>query len=377
MLKLPGNLTAETFLDQHWQKQALFMPAALERVRPAITRNELAWLATLEDVESRLVFVDRDRDVCHYHVETGPFDPEYLQSLPKHDWTLLVQDVEKHLPAMRSLLQHVPFIPDWRIDDIMVSFAAPGGGVGPHKDNYDVFLCQGIGARNWRYTSDDVVEDPGASDELALLSEFAGGQEVDTAEGDVLYLPPGTPHWGTAKRACMTYSIGMRAPRASEISFAPHGRSSSKDDFYRDPDLCTGEAVPGYISKQSVKRAIRILDSSDYRDEDVAESLGCFATLNKDWLKPDEASASEIEAALELLRGGSRLPVHGMSQIAFDDRMLYVNGSSKALPKNAARLLQKICADRSLLLEVNVGVEQDEMLRWMLQLGAFDIPEPF
>ena len=107
----------------------------------------------LEDVESRLVFVERSKNRCRYRAETGPFEAEYLQDLPKRDWTLLVHDVEKHLPAMRALFQHVPFIPDWRIDDLMVSFAAPGGGVGPHKDNYDVFLCQGIGVRNWRFTS--------------------------------------------------------------------------------------------------------------------------------------------------------------------------------------------------------------------------------
>ena len=191
MLKLPENLTAETFLKRYWQKQPLFMPAALNRVRPSITRNELGWLATLEDVESRLVFVERSSNRCRYRAETGPFEPEYLQDLPKRDWTLLVHDVEKHLPAMRALFQHVPFIPDWRIDDLMVSFTAPGGGVGPHKDNYDVFLCQGIGVRNWHFTIDDIIADPDASDELVLLSEFTSEENVDTAEGDVLYLPPG------------------------------------------------------------------------------------------------------------------------------------------------------------------------------------------
>ena len=124
MLKLPGNLTAETFLERHWQKQALFMPRALNRLRPAISRNELAWLATLEDVESRLVFVVSENGRQRYRVETGPFESEYLGKLPKRDWSLLVHDVEKHIPAMRSLFDYVPFIPDWRIDDLMVSFAA-------------------------------------------------------------------------------------------------------------------------------------------------------------------------------------------------------------------------------------------------------------
>jgi 50S ribosomal protein L16 3-hydroxylase len=375
MLKLPGNLTAETFLKRYWQKQPLFMPGALNRVRPSITRNELGWLATLEDVESRLVFVERSNNRCRYRAETGPFEPEYLQDLPKRDWTLLVHDVEKHLPAMRALLQHVPFIPDWRIDDLMVSFAAPGGGVGPHQDNYDVFLCQGIGVRNWQFTIEDIIADPDASDELALLSEFTSEENVDTAEGDVLYLPPGAPHWGTAKRACMTYSIGMRAPQVSDFSSALIRSSSNEDDFYRDPDLDIGEALPGYISSTSAKRVSLLLGLSASRDDEVTEALGRFATDAKDWLKPEGASANETEGMLGTLQYGGCLKVHGMSQIAFDDRMLYVNGSSTALVNNAVALIKKICVDRALKQTLTDDADLTGMIRWMLQRGAFEIPE--
>jgi len=375
MLKLPGNLTAEAFLKRYWQKQPLFMPGALKSVRPAITRNELGWLATLEDVESRLVFVERRQNRCRYRAETGPFEPEYLQDLPKRDWTLLVHDVEKHLPAMRALFQHVPFIPDWRIDDLMVSFAAPGGGVGPHKDNYDVFLCQGIGVRNWHFTVDDVVADLDASDELALLSEFTGDEDPDTTEGDVLYLPPGVAHWGTARRACMTYSIGMRAPQVSDLSCSLSYSTSNADDFYRDPDLNLGEARPGYLSSAAAKRASLLLGLSNSRHDDVAEVLGRFATEAKDWLKPEGAGEEETEGMLDILQNGGRLHVHGMSQIAFDDRMLYVNGSSKGLAHNAAALIEKICVDRSLAQPFPGDIEQDDLIRWMLKYGTFEIPE--
>ncbi len=351
------------------------MPGALNRVRPSITRNELGWLATLEDVESRLVFVERSNNRCRYRAETGPFEPEYLQDLPKRDWTLLVHDVEKHLPAMRALLQHVPFIPDWRIDDLMVSFAAPGGGVGPHKDNYDVFLCQGIGVRNWQFTIEDIIADPDASDELALLSEFTSEENVDTAEGDVLYLPPGAPHWGTAKRACMTYSIGMRAPQVSDFSSALIRSSSNEDDFYRDPDLDIGEALPGYISSTSAKRVSLLLGLSASRDDEVTEALGRFATDAKDWLKPEGATVEETEGMLCALRNGGRLHVHGMSQIAFDNGKVYVNGSSMVLPHSAATLIEEICVDRSLAHSFADDAEQQDMIRWMLLQGAFEIPE--
>jgi len=374
MFKLPGDLTVETFLGQYWQKQALVMPGALPRVRPAITRNELAWLATLEDVESRLVFVERAGNRRCYRAETGPFDPEYLKALPKRDWTLLVHDVEKHLPAMRSLFQLLPFIPDWRIDDLMVSFAAPGGGVGPHKDNYDVFLCQGIGVRNWRYTNDDVADDPGASDDLALLSEFVGAEDVDCREGDIVYLPPGVPHWGTAKRACMTYSIGMRAPRASDISYALNASTSKNEDFYRDPDLVSSEAIPGYISKHSARRAAVLLGLPDGQHDEIAAALGRFATQNKDWLKPEEASTDEIQTALNILQSGGRLRLHGMSLFAFDEQMLYVNGGSKRLARDAAPLVRQIGTDRTLSRPVGKGGAKAETVRWMLQQGAFEIP---
>jgi len=374
VLKLPEDLTAESFLELHWQKQPLFMPSALDRVRPAITRNELGWLATLDDVESRLVFVDRDGACPRYRAETGPFDVEYLQNLPRRDWTLLIHDLEKHLPAFRTLFQHVPFIPDWRIDDLMVSFAAPGGGVGPHQDNYDVFLCQGVGVRNWRFTPDDIDDDSDASEDLALLREFEGGENQDMSNGDVLYLPPGVAHWGIAKRACITYSIGMRAPQVSDLASNLDGTAGKEDRFYRDPDLKPGEARPGYLSSDSVQRAIDSMGLSNSMHDDIARALGRFSTLPKDSLMPDVATAEEIASVNEYLDSGGQLLVHGMALVAFDDRNLFVNGSSTALPADGIRLIREICSERSLSRAVSGNGEESEMLTWMLRHGAFEIP---
>ena len=377
MLKLPDHLTVESFLGQYWQQRPLFMPDALRRVSPAVTRNELGWLATLDDVESRLVFVDRDGTRTRYRAETGPFTVEYLQELPKRDWTLLVHDVEKHLPAMRALFEYVPFIPDWRIDDLMVSFAAPGGGVGPHKDNYDVFLCQGIGVRNWQFTCNAVEGDSDASDDLALLAEFEGDENRDLTNGDILYLPPGVAHWGTAKRACITYSIGMRAPQASDISSALNFAAADADAFYHDPDLQANEAKPGYISRSSAQRAINTLALPGDRHSEISEAIGQFATQPKDWLKPEGATPHETEAMFNGVQSGERLDVHGMAQIAYDDRNLYVNGSHTSFPEAAASLLEEICSTRSLSHPVLSSRGQAEMLVWMLQHGLFEIPEIF
>ncbi len=346
MLELPGRLTPERFLARHWQKAALFMPQAAAPLRPTITRNELAWLATLDDVESRIVFTDRRPKGTRYRVEHGPFEEASLSALPKRDWTLLVQDVDKHLPAMRRMFSLVPFVPDWRIDDLMVSFAAPGGGVGPHRDNYDVFLCQGIGARDWRWTDASVAEDPQASDGLMLTEEFDGGSHVTAATGDVLYLPPGIVHWGTATRACMTYSIGMRAPNG-----------------YRDPDLDRREARPGYISRAAHARAA-----------ETGAELGRVVTETKEWLKPVPPTEDEIRGLIEDPRAIAGLELHGMARLAFDDDHVYLNGCSRALAGGDRDLVARFC-ERRRLDKTIAGELNRDLLAWMLANGAFAIPE--
>ena len=266
------------------------MPRALDRLRPSVTRNELAWLATLEDVESRLVFTETRKQATRYRAETGPFDSDYLAALPARGWTLLVHDVEKHLPAMRRLFAAVPFVPDWRIDDLMVSFAAPGGGVGPHTDNYDVFLCQGIGIREWRVSEKNVPADALASDDLALVRPFEG-QTFSAREGDVLYLPPGVAHWGTAQRACITYSVGMRAPQLSDLG-GELPDDESENPFYGDPDLAADESRPGYISPRAIARAVALTGASG-DERIVARALGRSVTATKEWLTPEGASDGE------------------------------------------------------------------------------------
>jgi 50S ribosomal protein L16 3-hydroxylase len=351
------------------------MQAAVDRLRPSLSRNELAWLATQDDVESRLVFVDHLQDRKRYRAETGPFDAAYLEALPKRNWTLLVHDVEKHLPAMRALFKLVPFIPDWRIDDLMVSFAAPGGGVGPHQDNYDVFLCQGIGIRTWRFTEDAIEADSLASTDLALLKEFAGSQNVDVSEGDILYIPPGAAHWGTAKRACMTYSLGMRAPEASALSLRLGTPTPKHDFFYRDPDLCIAEALPGFIAPAAIGRALTMLDLPKARSSEVEIALGCLATEVKDWLQPECAPRDTARQIMSGLQHGGTIAVHGMSQIAYGSQFLFVNGNSTEIPADGKPRIADICATRRLSVGASDPFARSDCLLWMLQNGVFEIPE--
>ncbi len=372
MLKLPGKLSAEQFLDRYWQKRPLFLPQAAERLRPTVTRNELAWLATLDDVESRLVSVERRGRRARYRAVNGPFAPEELADLPARDWTLLVHDVEKHLPVMRRLFALVPFIPDWRIDDLMVSFAAPGGGVGPHRDHYDVFLCQGIGIREWRVTERDVADDPGASDDLALTEEFETGVRHVAKAGDVLYLPPGVVHWGTAMRACITYSIGMRAAQLSDLDGALPDREH-ENPFYADPDLAIHEAGPGRISREAVRRAADLHGAADDDPDRIARSLGRFATETKDWITPDVAAPDDAGRVLDALRDGASVEVHGMARIAFDGSRAYVNGHCRSLPAGTTDFIADICASRRLRGPLPDARGHAELVRWMLESGAFDL----
>ena len=372
MLKLPGRLTPETFLADYWQQQPLFMPAALERLRPAVTRNELAWLATLDDVESRIVFTDRQGESLRYRAESGPFDAETLAALPRRDWTLLVHDVEKHLPAMRKLFALIPFVPDWRCDDLMVSFAAPGGGVGPHRDHYDVFLCQGIGVREWRVSTESLAPDPDASEDLALLEAFTG-THYEVREGDVLYIPPGVAHWGTARRACLTYSLGMRAPQVGDLAETLPDQEQ-RILFYEDPDLTSDEARPGWISDRAVARATALLDRAGASSADVAKRLGECATATKQWLTPDAAEGSEVGEIVNALRQGATLEVHGMARIAYSRRYAFVNGRALPLPEGGARIMAAICEQRRLQGPLPEAPGLAKLVLWMLEAGAFEIP---
>lgn len=372
MLKIPGHRAAGTFLARHWQKRPLFMPSAVGKLRPAVSRHELAWLATLDDVESRLVFTDRTRTRTTYRAENGPFDTDTLAALPPRDWTLLVHDVEKHVPALRRLFELVPFVPDWRIDDLMISFAAPGGGVGPHLDQYDVFLCQGIGSRTWHVSETLPERDPAASRDLALLKPFAD-VEHDTTEGDVLYLPPGVAHWGVARRACLTYSIGMRAPTRNDLLAAIGRATKAKDTFYSDPDLSPEEAAPGWISPAAIERARRLMaDVAPVGADDAALALGSCATSLKAWLQPDLPGVADIDMIMDRPRPGQGLHMHGMARVAFDRDRVYANGSCTPLPPYGLDAVAALCATRRAgrhFARKNLR----ELLQWLLSRGVFEL----
>jgi 50S ribosomal protein L16 3-hydroxylase len=385
------GLYPDRFLTEFWQKQPLFLPAAINIELPALDADELAWLAIQPDVESRLVFTERAGGKTSYRVEHGPFAEADLNALPAADWTLLVQDVEKHLPDFRDYFRLVPFIPAWRIDDLMVSFAAPGGSVGPHKDNYDVFLCQGEGSRHWRVSNDRTVPRDSSTTSLSLLEPFEPTEERLCSSGDVLYLPPGAPHWGIAKDFCTTYSIGMRAPTKEELVagfdriYAPDQDSSAEAQpgasliFYSDPDLQITEARRGQIMIEAVRRIRKqkLLDDS-LSDEVLMIVLGSVVTDPKAWLDPDQATLEEIE---KILQGHHAMRVHGMALLAWCDtdefRIVFANGSGREIPAEGLELVRALCDERVVMPDTIRSLSTcpggSEFIAWLLQQGIADM----
>ncbi len=377
MLQFPDAISTEEFLNRFWQKNHVFMPQALTADLPALSADELGWLATLDDVESRIIFSDRDGSQINYRVEHGPFDEQTLSALPPQDWTLLVQDVEKHLPDFRRYIHAASFIPDWRIDDLMVSCAAPGGSVGPHRDNYDVLLCQGVGQREWRIAPANAELKTVDAGELSLLEPFTDSSPLTANSGDVLYLPPGMAHWGIATDSCITYSIGMRAPTMSEFmaGVARMQDNDVKDQktdeiFYCDADLTASEAEPGLISDRAIGRARKsIATDATLTDNDVALVFGSVVTDVKAWLAPEEPSAAETEDILSAAMAEIR--VHGMARLAYctidEQNLAFVNGHAKLIDADQVNLVKRICANRI------ATVSDDDLFRWLLAHGAFDL----
>jgi 50S ribosomal protein L16 3-hydroxylase len=394
-LRLPDGLDTAGFLATHWQKSPLFMSAAIDAIEPALTADELAWLATLPDVESRLVFTERDGARIRYRVAHGPFDDDALMALPDNDWTLLVQDVDKHLPDFRSLFRHVAFMPDWRIDDLMVSCAAPGGSVGPHRDHYDVFLCQGRGRREWRLADADKVSPATGNEGLSLLEPFAAEQLFVAGETDVLYLPPGIPHWGVALDRCVTYSIGMRAPEWCEFvctcnRLFPKRQLNARSAagpilLYEDPDLLPEEATPGLISASALRRARARFPTGDgFSDSEFATVFGSLVTDPKAWLAPEHVTAGEARARVRELRAPAELLVHGMARLAFTqpvagsggEALVFANGFHRncdvALLEAAAMLCRERRLDGASMAQWQQEPGHRDLLEWLLKRGVFD-----
>jgi len=279
-LHWPNKLDEASFLKQYWQTRSLLIRNAFQIKDNPISPDELAGLALEEDVDSRIILRESD---TKWHCRYGPFASADLEDLPENDWTLLVTDVEKHLPELRDWLKPFHFIPGWRIDDLMISYAPPGASVGAHIDHYDVFLLQVAGKRKWSICDDitaDCSQIPNL--EVGILENFNATDTWELEAGDMLYLPPGVPHHGVSMdKDCMTWSIGFRAPSHQEIvtSIAEHIASQIPEDaFYSDPAILLHENH-GQISPNAIARIRDIWNTYVHPDAESFDTLaGCLLT---------------------------------------------------------------------------------------------------
>ncbi len=348
---LLGGLNPDQFLSEYWQKRPLLVRGAIPNFNDPLSPEELAGLACEAEVESRLVSNQNNR----WHLRHGPFtDPDFLD-LPENDWTLLVQDVEKHLPKLNHLLEPFRFIPDWRVDDLMVSYAATHGSVGPHVDEYDVFLLQGMGRRRWQIGVPSEAEDDLLADtELRILANFCPTQEWVLESGDMLYLPPRLPHHGIALEPCLGYSVGFRAPSHQELlsGFMDFmlDRVGSRTR-YRDPDLPLQDN-PGQITAATLDQIKTILDRYLHPDERAMERwFGRFVTEPKHSIQvnPEPEAPNILQVHLEQ---GGHIEHNPGSRFAYMKRRtvtyLYVDGLEFVLEPETAFLAPLLCQHRVL-----------------------------
>lgn len=346
-LTLLGGISAETFLKEYWHKKPLLIRGAIPNFEGFLSPNELAGLACEEDVQSRLISTVKKQ----WKLEQGPFAEKRFAKLPERDWTLLVQSVNHHLPEANDLLQQFNFIPYARLDDLMVSYAPDGGGVGPHYDSYDVFLLQGCGQRLWRISEqEDLSLLEGAP--LRILQNFKTEQEFTLSAGDMLYLPPHVAHWGIAIGDCMTYSIGFRAPSAQELvgeflNYLQEHRTFS--GMYADPDLPV-QAHPAEIGQGMVRQASSILDELKWSDKDVADFLGLYLTEPKSHLVFDAPKKITLQNFEKRMKGhGIQLSLK--SKLLMANNSFYLNGEAVEFDDGSQNLLIKLADARVLSVQ--------------------------
>lgn len=339
---LLGGRTPEDFLGEYWQKRPLLIRDALPGFQAPITPEELAGLSLEPEAESRLI-LERGGEYP-WQLRHGPFEEDDFETLPESHWTLLVQEVDQWVPGVAALLENFSFLPRWRMDDVMVSFAPDGGNVGAHIDNYDVFLLQGLGKREWRIGAEPVSGETLLPDlDVSMLADFEPDETWILKPGDMLYLPPRIAHHGIAIGDCMTFSIGFRAPSHEEILSGLLARAIElvdPNDRYGDPDL-KPVADPGLISSDAVRR-VRELIENVLSGENVRLWFGSMVTEPKgsEYVLPSEREWTEGEI-LQAIHAGAildRVDANRFAYVTKDDGsvVLFAHGEIEPIEVEAA-----------------------------------------
>ena len=340
-LTLLGGLMPAQFMKRYWHKKPLLVRQAIPGFKPCVDRAGLVELAGREDVESRLI-VHSDKG---WKMKHGPLSRRSLPPFAQKKWTFLVQGVDLHDEGVHQLMQQFRFVPDARLDDLMISYASDGGGVGPHFDSYDVFLLQAHGKRRWRIgRQKDLTLEEGVP--LKILQNFEPEQEFVLEPGDMLYLPPKYAHDGIAEGECMTWSIGFRSPQAGELArellqgLADEAAELVGDVVYRDPQQ-PAVARPGAIPTELYDFARQALQRAQNDPQVLAMLLGEYLS------EPKANVWFDAEAAVPWTPGRG-VVLDRRTRMVYDDVHIFINGEGFQVGGKDARLLCQLADLRTL-----------------------------
>lgn len=371
-----GDISVEQFLAEYWQQKPLLIRQALPGFESPLSPDELAGLSLEDEVESRIIL--ENHQGAPWQLRKGPFDDSTYQELPESNWTLLVQALDLFIPELSELRQQFQFLPDWRLDDIMASFAVDGGSVGPHYDHYDVFLLQAYGKRHWQIgqncneKSQQLDGTP-----LNILQDFNCLESHVLEPGDILYLPPKVAHWGIAQGDCITYSVGFRAPSQTQLleeHFQSLTENISEFQRYEDPKLAQRQHSHELLP-EDVARVRQILEAQlKSSDSKIIDWLGRLLSEAK---YPDsiEAKNNDTEIPAQLLKASDArcLFFRNNSKQA----QLFINGELRECP---LALAIEICESefidsQQLVSQFDQAESGIEFLQWLMNCGAYFEPE--
>lgn len=359
-------LSIELFLAEYWQQKPVLIKGGIKHFQNPLNAEELAGLAAEEHIESRLIF----RQNNAWQAQSGPFDD--YDSYGDKDWTLVVQSVNHWLPKAQALACLFDFIPQWRFDDVMVSFAATGGGVGPHVDNYDVFICQGSGQRRWKVGDKNTGKTVIAHEKLLHVEPFPPIIDEVVSTGDILYIPPGFPHEGISLDESMSFSVGYKSTNATELL---SGFADYLIDFEKKPALLSDQQRPrsryGQIENSDFQRLRQFLIDNVSDEQKLADFLGIQYSQ----------STSELDLAIDeypfeaWLQTFSQQPLQKLYAVkslyiekTVNDGLFYVDGERQQLDNLPAALIRLLCDAQSLSMDEVVKYDNSEAtLRWLWQ----------
>jgi 50S ribosomal protein L16 3-hydroxylase len=338
-LTLLGGLTPAQFMKRHWQRKPLLVRGAVPGMQALVPAARLFELAARDDVESRLVVQDRGG----WTLRQGPLARRAIPPAKRVGWTLLVQGMDLHDAGVHALLQGFRFVPEARLDDLMISHASDGGGVGPHFDSYDVFLLQAQGRRRWRIgRQKDLTLQPDVP--LKILAHFEPEQEFVLEPGDMLYLPPRYAHDGIAEGECQTYSIGFRAQRQGQLArdllsqLAEDAQDTVSDVLYQDrgqPATTTPGAIPSALQAYAHEAVAAALRQRDALDRALGESL----------TEPKSTVWFERQRVPRVLRA---VVLDARTRMLYDKRHIFMNGESWRAAGRDATLMRRLADQRRL-----------------------------